>query len=234
MRPVEIRHARDRARVEISRPATRRIGPRGSRRATASRNRSARLGRSRAERLDPPGGPGGVEHAPACPPPRRARGRPRRRRGRPLAPARRRPRPRASGHAHAHPAARAPAAQLLHRPGVEQPPVGHDGHGVAQAVDQLELVGGEHDRYAGLAPARGARRRARRRRPGRRPENGSSRISSSGSWTRASASCTRCWLPSESFSTASSARSPSPRRLQPARPRPARPPRGPCRAGAPK
>ena len=36
---------------------------------------------------------------------------------------------------------------------------------------------------------------------GSRPENGSSRISTSGRLTRAAASWTRCWLPSESFST---------------------------------
>ena len=47
---------------------------------------------------------------------------------------------------------------------------------------------------------------------GSRPENGSSRTSTSGSLTRAAASCTRCWLPSDSFSTRSPRRSPSPSR----------------------
>ena len=38
---------------------------------------------------------------------------------------------------------------------------------------------------------------------GSRPLNGSSRTSAIGSWTSAVASCTRCWLPSESCSTRS-------------------------------
>src|SRR5512132_4525866 len=47
---------------------------------------------------------------------------------------------------------------------------------------------------------------------GSSPENGSSRTRTSGLCTRAAASCTRCWLPSDSASTRSSARSATPRR----------------------
>ena len=51
---------------------------------------------------------------------------------------------------------------------------------------------------------------------GSRPENGSSSTSTSGSCTSAAASCTRCWLPSESVSARSSARSAEPEPLEPA------------------
>ena len=47
---------------------------------------------------------------------------------------------------------------------------------------------------------------------GSSPENGSSSTSTSGSWTSATPSWTRCWLPSESVSTRSPARSASPSR----------------------
>src|SRR5215218_8555649 len=47
---------------------------------------------------------------------------------------------------------------------------------------------------------------------GSSPENGSSRTRTSGLWTRAAASWTRCWLPSDSASTRSPARSAPPRR----------------------
>src|SRR5829696_10209867 len=47
---------------------------------------------------------------------------------------------------------------------------------------------------------------------GSSPENGSSRTRTSGLWTRAAASWTRCWLPSDSASTRSPARSATPRR----------------------
>ena len=48
---------------------------------------------------------------------------------------------------------------------------------------------------------------------GSRPLNGSSSTASTGSWTSAAASCTRCWLPWESSSSRASARPPSPRRV---------------------
>ena len=47
---------------------------------------------------------------------------------------------------------------------------------------------------------------------GSSPENGSSRTSTSGEWTSAAASCTRCWLPSDSFEILSVARSARPSR----------------------
>ncbi len=47
---------------------------------------------------------------------------------------------------------------------------------------------------------------------GSSPENGSSRMSTSGSCTSATASCTRCWLPSDSACTVSPLRSVSPSR----------------------
>ena len=47
---------------------------------------------------------------------------------------------------------------------------------------------------------------------GSNPAKGSSRTSSSGPWTRAAASCTRCWLPCDSASTLLPARSVTPRR----------------------
>jgi hypothetical protein len=40
-------------------------------------------------------------------------------------------------------------AQLLHRPGRHEPPVLDDRHRLAQALDELELVRGEHDWHAG-------------------------------------------------------------------------------------
>src|SRR3954468_20914776 len=40
-------------------------------------------------------------------------------------------------------------AQRRHRPGRHDPPAAHDRDGVAQALDELELVAGEHDRHAG-------------------------------------------------------------------------------------
>ena len=50
---------------------------------------------------------------------------------------------------------------------------------------------------------------------GSRPENGSSRIRISGSWTRAAASCTRCWLPRLSLMTSSPRRCGDPQSLGP-------------------
>jgi hypothetical protein len=58
---------------------------------------------------------------------------------------------------------------------------------------------------------------------GPRPENGSSRTRTTGSWTSATASCTRCWLPSESCSVRSLSPSRSIQRRR-------RPPRSPGRA----
>lgn len=46
---------------------------------------------------------------------------------------------------------------------------------------------------------------------GSSPENGSSRMSTFGSWTSAAAICARCWLPSDSVSMLSFSRSPRPR-----------------------
>ena len=63
------------------------------------------------------------------------------------------------------------------------------------------------------SPARSASTSASTSTPtGSSPENGSSSTRTSGLWTRAAASCTRCWLPSDSCSTWSPARSATPSR----------------------
>ena len=90
-----------------------------------------------------------------------------------------------------------------------------DRHGLAQPLDELELVAGEDDRHAGRGVF--GQDAAETSTPtGSSPENGSSSTSSSGSCTSAAASWTRCWLPSESSSTRSSARSLEPEALDPA------------------
>ena len=70
----------------------------------------------------------------------------------------------------------------------------------------------EDDARRRRPPARAGPRPWSRSRWGRGPENGSSRTSSSGSWTSAAASCTRCWLPWERSSSLDFARSASPNR----------------------
>jgi hypothetical protein len=49
-----------------------------------------------------------------------------------------------------HPA-RLAAAQLLHGPGGDHAAAGEDADGVAQPLDEVELVAGEHDRHPGAA-----------------------------------------------------------------------------------
>ena len=104
------------------------------------------------------------------------------------------------------------AAQLLDRAGGDHAAAGEDADRVAEPLDEVELVAGEDDR---ARPARhwSSSASARESTPtGSRPENGSSRMSTSGRLTRAAASWTRCWLPSDSFSTGSPRRSPRPSR----------------------
>ena len=88
------------------------------------------------------------------------------------------------------------------------------GDRLAEVLDQVELVAGEQDGAGPSGPHPGRSPRGWPRRAGRGPENGSSSTSTSGSCTRAAASWTRCWLPSESFSTGSPARSARPEPLE--------------------
>ena len=107
------------------------------------------------------------------------------------------------------------AAQLLDRAGGDHPAAGEDADRVAEPLDEVELVAGEDDRDT-LRAAWSSSASARESTPtGSRPENGSSRMSTSGRLTSAAASWTRCWLPSDSFSTGSPRRSPRPSRLDP-------------------
>ncbi len=102
--------------------------------------------------------------------------------------------------------------QLLHGAVGDEPAVLDDRHVLAEALDELELVAGEDDRARPRA-ARSASTPLITSTPvGSSPENGSSSTSTSGSWTRATPSWTRCWLPSESVSTRSPARSVRPSR----------------------
>ena len=92
-------------------------------------------------------------------------------------------------------------------------PAAADDHDVlAHLLDEVELVRPEHDADARPRPARGGPRSSSRCRSGRGRENGSSSTSSSGSWTSAVASWTRCWLPCERSSSLDFARSASPNR----------------------
>ena len=126
----------------------------------------------------------------------------------------RRPRPPAAG-------ARSPR-RARRRAARRTVPVGHHPSGlddpdrVAQPLDELELVAGEHDRSADRHPRtqdagehvhadRVQAARTARRAPG-----------SSGSCTSAAASWTRCWLPSDSASTRSSRALATPSVVEPA------------------
>ena len=101
-------------------------------------------------------------------------------------------------------AARRPSRSATSRPSVD------DRHGVAEPLDELELVTGEHA-PATPARARSSRTSAIRSTPtGSRPLNGSSSTRATGSCTSAAASWTRCWLPSDSASTRSPARPSTP------------------------
>ena len=103
-------------------------------------------------------------------------------------------------------------AQRLARAGGADRAVGDDHEVVAEPLDDVELVRREQHGRAGGGAVLAARRRTTSTASGSRPENGSSRMSTSGSCTSAAAICARCWLPSESVSTLSPARSPSPSR----------------------
>ena len=107
------------------------------------------------------------------------------------------------------PPARSRAPSVARRALGDDSPVAQDDDAVGQALGLLEVVRGEHDRHAEVAqagddlPGLAARR-------GSKPVVGSSRNSSSGSPTSASAtSSRRCWPP-ESVLAAASARSASP------------------------
>ena len=71
-----------------------------------------------------------------------------------------------------------------------------DDHDVAADVaDEVELMAAEQHGRRRVRPARASIAFIVSTAIGSRPENGSSRISRSGSCTSAMASCTRCWLP---------------------------------------
>ena len=151
-------------RVEISRPATSRTSARAARRragavtpppprsgaATASRNSSTSVGSRQAKWVDPAGAQRGGEHRLVV----GAVGQLQQRCRRACSETTRTP-----GSAAAQPAAASgtttrssrPAsrrAQLLDGAGGHHPAAGEDADRVAEPLDQVELVAGEHDRHA--------------------------------------------------------------------------------------
>ena len=208
-----MRNDRSRTRVTISRLATSRTvwsPPRSSaparRRPMASRNSSASVGGDRLEARDAPGGARGVQQRllvrrrrrasrrrPRC-----ARRSPRRRPSRPPRPAPRR--------------ARAPCAAPRARSSATVPLATRPPSLMIATASQRRSTSSswwlENSTGTPASRARSTSTSLMTSTPtGSRPLNGSSRMSAIGSWTSAVASCTRCWLPSESCSTRSSARS---------------------------
>ena len=104
-----------------------------------------------------------------------------------------------------------PAAQLLDGAGGDHAAAGEDADRVAEPLDQVELVAGEDDRHALAALLE---QRLGEGVDADRVEAGERLVEDEhlGRLTRAAASWTRCWLPRDSFSTASPRRSPRPSR----------------------